>query len=490
MAEYLHGAYGEINVAGTRVADESQGAFVYVGTAPVHTVEGGAKNVNVPIVVNNIAEARKYLGYSEDWSKYTLCEAMHAHLESKGVGPLIFINVLDPEKVKASAAGNVTLTPSNGIVTIPSAESIILDSIVVKAGSTAKENGKDYTAAYSVDKGTIVLKEAKSGAIGKDALTITYNTVDATKVTTQDVIGSSDGEGLNKGLFAVKDVYTKTGLIPSFLLAPGFSSIPAVHAAMFQNSSKVNGHWDVFMFTDLPLSADGTLEAAATFKNANGYTHENEKVFYPMAVGTDGHKYHLSVLNAANLQEILATTDGIPYKSASNTACPIISNLWIGADQTGRVYDDAIINEKLCKNGISSAAFVGGRWAIWGAHCADYNQEDATQINVAETNRTMLYYISNDFQERRMRDIDQPLTANDINSIVAEEQTRLDALLNIGALTYANVELNADTQAQSDALNGDYSFAFQITTTPLAKSLTAVVSWTDDGFATYFESAE
>ena len=35
-------------------------------------------------------------------------------------------------------------------------------------------------------------------------------------------------------------------------------------------------------------------------------------------------------------------------------------------------------------------------------------------------------------------------------------------------------------------MNGDFSFAFNVTTTPLAKSLTALVNWTSDGFVTYF----
>ena len=116
MADYLHGAYGQIQAVGTnifvfrhnhdtveegihrgtdavhertKVAIKSQNAIVYVGTAPVHTVAGGAANVNRPILVTNIAEARKHFGYSDEWDKYTLCEAMHAHLENKAVGPLV-----------------------------------------------------------------------------------------------------------------------------------------------------------------------------------------------------------------------------------------------------------------------------------------------------------------------------------------------------------------------------------------------------------------
>lgn len=490
MAEYLHGAYGQINAVGTRTADESQSAIVYIGTAPVHTVEGGARNVNVPILVNNIAEARKYLGYSDNWADYTLCEAMHVHLENKGVGPLVFINVLDPAKHKATDPVTVSKTPENGQVTIPSAESIILDTVVVKAGSTAKVKGTDYNIAYNVDKQTIVIQEVTSGSLGTAALTITYDTINPGAVTNGDVIGSTDGMGLNTGTFAVKDVYQVTGFIPAYLLAPGFSSVPAIHAALYQNSVKIGGHWDAYMFVDLPI-VNGetaiTLDTAKTFKAANGYTHENETVYFPLASGIDGQKYHLSVLAAANFQELMLAQDGVPYRSASNTECSLIENLYLGEAYAGRIFGDDIINEKLNKNGIASAAYVGGRWAIWGAHSADYNQDNATQINVAETNRLMLYYISNDFQDRRTLDVDQPLTPNDIKTIVSQEQTRLDALKGIGALTFGEVVLNADAEARADVLKGDWSFAFNVTTTPLAKSLTAKVNWTDDGFATYFE---
>ena len=491
MADYKHGAYGVIQAVGSRVADESQGAIVYVGTAPVHNVEGGANNVNKPIVVNNIAEARKYFGYSDEWDKYTLCEAMHVHLENKGVGPLVFINVLNPATHKASESGTVSKTPENGRVTIPAAQDIILDSVVVKSGNTAKIKGTDYAIAYNVEKKTITISELTAGALGTSALTITYNTVDASAVTAADVIGASDGLGLNTGIFAIKNVYQLTGYIPAYLAAPGFSSVPAVHAAMYQNSVKVNGHWDVYMFVDLPIvngETPLTLDTAKTYKNGNGYTKENETVFFPLAQGTDGKIYHLSVLAAANFQELLLAQDGIPYKTASNTDCSLIENLYLGASNTGRIYDDSIINEKLNKNGIASAAYVGGRWAIWGCHSADYDQENGDQINVAETNRMMLYYISNDFQHRRTPDVDKPMTANDLQTIIAEEQTRVDALLNIGALTRGVVTLNADAQAKSDIMNGDYSFLFDITTTPLAKSLTAIVNWTDEGFVTYFES--
>ena len=98
----------------------------------------------------------------------------------------------------------------------------------------------------------------------------------------------------------------------------------------------------------------------------------------------------------------------------------------------------------------------------------------------------MLFYVCNDFQARRPVMVDSPLTRNDIESIVAEEQARLDALVGSGALTYGKATLDAESDNRSDIMNGDWLFDFEVTTTPLAKSLKANVIWVDNGFATYF----
>ena len=128
-------------------------------------------------------------------------------------------------------------------------EDAVLASVKV-AGKTA---GKDYVAAYDQKKKTVTLTETDKGALGTDELEITYDLVDPGKVTEEDVVGATDGMGLNTGVYAVANVYQETGMIPSFLLVPGFSCMPEVHAAMQKAGSKVNGHWDVYMLCDIPI---------------------------------------------------------------------------------------------------------------------------------------------------------------------------------------------------------------------------------------------
>ena len=487
MSEYKHGAYGRLTTDSARAAAKGQSAMIYIGTAPVHLVAGGAEMVNKPIVVSSIADARKKMGYSDDWAKYTLCEAMYAHLELAGVGPLVLINVLDPAKHKASEKGSLSATPAFGKITITDAGDVIVDTITV----TGKTLGTDYGISYDFSKETITIEELASGALGSEELTINWDKIDASAVTSADVIGDTDDDGLNTGIYAIRNVYQLTGYIPSVMLVPGFSSDPDVHKAMVENSLKVNGHWSVHLRTDLPLMDGETplkLSTAAAWKKSNGYNQLHETPYFPLAKGTDGRIYHHSVLAAANLQKLLLNQNGIPYTSPSNTECSIIQNLYLGEGNEGRVYDDEIVNRMLNQHGIASSAFVSGRWAIWGSASGEYDPDNKTDFNVFETNVMMLFYLTNDFQHRRGKDVDGPMTPGDLKSIAREEQARLDALISIGALAFGEVSLSSERISRSDIVNGDYCFTFQVSTTPLGKSLLADIYWTKDGYQAYYEA--
>lgn len=499
MAEYpgfLHGAYGEINAVDSQNAQRNRRikqAFVYIGTAPVHQIEGGAANVNKPILVNNIAEARAKLGYSDAWENYTLCEAMHAHFEKNTVGPLVFINVFNPATHKAASDTTVSLTPENGSVKIVNAENVILDTLTVAAGETEKTKGTDYTAKYDFVSKCVIISEVTSGSLGTSALTISYRAADPSAVTDSDVIGTTDNHGTNTGIYAVRNVFPMTGLIPAFILAPGFSSVPAIHAVMAECSLAIGKHWNAWMFVDMPLVSSGstaiTLQTAPTWKTQNGYTKDNESVFFPMATGTDGKKYHLSVLYAANFQELYIQNEGVPYMTASNTEIQI-QDLYFGDAVTNRVCDDEIINRCLNANGINSAAFCGGHWVIWGMQAASYNHETGDAINVFDTVRMMLYYLTNDFQYRRNANIDKPVTLNTLKTIVSEEQARLDALIGAGALLYGKATVEALRIDGSDIYSGDFRIRFEVTTSPLMKSITGTAVWTDAGFVLLAASAQ
>jgi hypothetical protein len=98
MANYFHGVSTRQNDTSisTPVTADSGIAFV-VGAAPGHTVDGAP---NDPIMCQSYAEAAAALGYSDDWEKYPICEAIYSQFKLYGVAPVVFVNVLDPAKHK------------------------------------------------------------------------------------------------------------------------------------------------------------------------------------------------------------------------------------------------------------------------------------------------------------------------------------------------------------------------------------------------------
>ena len=490
---YKHGAYGDIVQDAVPASAEVENAPVYIGTAPVHQTIGGVSRVNRPTVVTNMAEAIRLFGYSDNWADYTLCEAFYAHFQLKGVGPLIVINVLSPETHKAAAGSTENKTPINGRIVIENADNIILESVAVAttdAQPVTKVKGTDYNIVHDPVTNRLVITSIDD-KLGAAELAITFDKVDPSKVTTAEVIGGSDGEGRNTGVSAVKDVYQLCQVVPRRILAPGFSSEPTVRAAMAANASNINGHFDAFIYTDIPIVSDGnpvTMSGAKTWKQTNNYGGDNEKVFFPLWRATDGRIYHYSTFFAANLQEIERRNDDIPYHTASNTPVPVAGAPYFGEDKQGVVIDDEMANAMLNAHGITTAVYAAG-WVLWGAHTASYSQGTQDAMNVADTNLSMLQYITNNFQIRRMADVDAPMSVNRMRQIVAEEQDILDGYTSIGALLFGRVRLDAST-SESDIASGDFRFRFDVTTTPLTKSLTAFVGYTPEGLKAFFTAEE
>ena len=146
LNQYLHGTYGAFSPSIGAVPVKSGTVAVYVGTAPVNLVRGYADKgvVNEPVKISNLSDAQNTLGYSDDWNTFTLCEAIKAHFDNSlgNVGPVVFINVLNPATHKKSGSqSNVTFANGQAIIV---SDKIILDTLVL----TGKTEGKDYQMSY------------------------------------------------------------------------------------------------------------------------------------------------------------------------------------------------------------------------------------------------------------------------------------------------------------------------------------------------------
>ena len=485
MSIYKHGTYGEYAESVGHISTPASTTAVYVGVAPVNLVRGYKAYVNAPVKLTDFNTVKNTMGYSDDWSKFSLCEAFEVHFDNLNgnVGPIVAINVLNPDVHKKAEATTKALTFVNGRATIES-DTIILDTLVL----ADKVEGEDFEINYDFTKGLVVINSIGEEITG--SVNATYSEVDTSLVDADDIIGNVTDGGEYTGLGCVELVYTELGIISNLILAPSWSEKPEVYKAILKAASKINNHWDAFTYADIPLVDDGTkidtIAGAIKWKEDNNYTNAFSKVFWPQNT-YDGKKYHASVLAAWRTMLVDATHNGVPMESPSNKAV-LVSAHYFGEVSTNRGFDQSRANE-LNANGITTTVYWGGQWVLWGAHTAAYKY-GATMDNrdIFDNSVRMEMYVSNSFQEEHALTIDAPMTRAMADTIRNREQEKADALAAIGALIGTPVvEFRESENSMGDLVEGNFTWYTKNTPTPPFKSGTIRVAYTTEGFESFFE---
>lgn len=484
---YKHGLYGELSGSKATNAAQAGSVAAYIGTAPINQISGYAEKglINTPVKVENMSDAKSKFGYSADWEKFTLCEAFEAHFNNTvgNVGPIYVINVLDPTMHKATEKVTTQLTVS-GTAEIKGGD-IILDTVAL----ADMVEGTDYTISYDANKEAVVIKFADG--VEAETVSCTYEKVDTSKITADDIIGGTTEDGQYTGLDAMKLLYQNYNAVINMLAAPGWSHIPKVYKAMVSIVQKLNGHWDGFVNADIPLTDDNgsaidTIAKAIEWKASHGYTSERSKVYWPMVKDGSGKVYHLSTVGQATMLRVDMGHDSVPFESPSNKEIMATSQ-YFGAASKNKGYDQTTCNT-LNEKGITTACFWSGKWVLWGPHTAAFIYNGGTDPRaIFDVNVRMLMHVTNGFQLRHGTKIDAPMTPQDKDTILNIEREQLDTLCGVGALIGTpTVEFIESSNPTSDMMNGDFVWDFSATPTPPFKSGTARVSYTDEGFAAFF----
>ena len=482
MANYKYGVYGLIGDDIAKNASEAGTAPVYIGTAPVNFLPDYAGKVNQPVKISNLSDAVKKIGHFSDstkWAKFTLCEAVAAHFANANgnVGPIYVINVLDPDVHKSATAVTKELTFTNRKATLDAGD-IILATVAIED----KVLGVDYTLSF--DFGTGVLTITDIGEEAEPTATISYNTVDHTKITEATVVGAETTDGAITGIAALKLLYQSCNVIPTYLAAPGWSDKKTVYEALVGASQNINGHWSAFVYADIPISAK-TIEAAKKWKDDNGYNSGYSKVFWPQAKnGAD--IYHLATLALVEKLRCDLKNGNVPFETDGNKPLAI-SGLYFGEGSNIPGFDKSDANA-LTAHGIATAIYWEGNWRSWGDHTAAYVYGGSHKAReIFDVNMIMLFYIANSFQKEWGTAIDAPMTTALRDTILNREQEKLDGLVAQGALIGSpKVEFLDSNNDESEILNGNFRWDIAATNTPPLKSATGVVCYTDAGFSTYF----
>lgn len=466
---YLHGIYAN-RIDGDSVVPKTSGTLpVYFGIAPVHQLEDYAGKVNVPILLTGAVQAIGQVGYCDIWPDFSLSEAVFAHfMRGEAAGPIVVVNALDPDLHREESDTTASLTFAAGKAEIAD-DKAILSTIAI----TGKTKGTDYTAAYSDDGKSVVIRDLTGGMT---TVTATYRKVDLSLVDEDDVIDAISA--------ALPNVYEETGMVPSLLLAPGWSQIKEVSNALVNAADKINGHWNAYVLCDLDPTV-ATVAAAQAKKVSDRRDTAKETPCWPMV--TDGdHYYHLSCLSAVKNQIVDAQNNDIPYESCSNKVLPGITGLAV-KEASGEMkslkmtIDDA---NALNAQGIRTAVFWAGNYRIWGPHTGAYSYGgkcDADEI--FDCSVRMIRWLGNTFQELYGDVIDKPMHRSRVDSILNEEQMRLDNLVSRGALLLGKIRFDASETPTSDIVSGEFVLDVDYTTTPAARAIVSRYRYTSSGLS-------
>lgn len=472
---YQHGVSGNLVPSSDIVQALSGTLPVYVGTAPVQ--QKASFLVNDPILVYSFDDAKNKLGYSDDWSTFTLCEAIDAHFKNpiKSIGPIVLINVFDPAEHKVADTESVTLVDVIGYIDEP----VILSSVAV----ADKVKDTDFTVEYTSDG------RVKFTAITAIAspVTVTFDKMDITKVTDAVINGGIDANGKRTGIACLELIEQKYGLIPSILAVPKFSVNDTVYDEMVFRCQKLNSHYDLVCYADIDSSTTKTIAAAIAWKTTNGHNSVISKIGWPKV--KNGSKiYHMSTLMVVRSQQTDVENDDTPYVSPSNKQ---IAATALCFEDASEIFMNEAESNTLNAEGITTGLYSGGIWRLWGPHMANYKYgasmkpEDKFDASVR-----MLRWLSNNFQIKYLNDVDGPLTRKTVERILDDSDFWMNGLMADGKILFGKIYFNALSNPTPEMLEGNFVFDIQTTTTPVGKSLVFNVQYTSVGIQTLFGGEE
>lgn len=440
---YKHGVYvSEQKTAITPPAVTEGCLPVIVGVAPIHLASDPAP-VNTPVLCQNYGEAVEQLGYTPNFKNYGIAEAIYTFFALFAVAPVVFINVLDPNKHKKSVSAK-----SYPVVgkTVTIADDVIKESVKI-SGLVADT---DYTLAYDDNRYLAVSINPSSAHASDSELSISYDAVDPSKVTKQDIIGGIDVEtGKAKGLEVINDIYSKLGVVPGQIGAPGFSQDSEVATIMASKAANVSGVFRAYSVVDVDTTETKKYSQVNDWKNSNNIVSENQAVVWPMGKLGD-KKLHLSTVLMARQALTTYNNDDIPYKSPSNEDAKIDGLCLEDGTEVDMTLDNANYLNGL--GVITCLNFIGG-WRTWGNRMACYpantDPKDAFLCVRAMFNWDHQLTIRTYWQ-----DVDEPLSKRAIQSIVDSENIRLNGLVASGVLIAGKCEYRDSDNPTTSIIDG------------------------------------
>ncbi len=481
--KYYHGV--RVLEEGTDLAppiNGTAGMQVVVGTAPVNLSDNPGAVVNVPVLCNSMSEAKRKLGYSDDFENYTLCQSMYASFIAYGVAPVVFINVLDPDKHnKTNDAKEYGIV--NGQAVIDNVTGILQKSVkvytggvgqtedAVQAGGTELAVDADYLLSFNA-KGYLVITMISDIALAAKSVRVESVSIDPSMVTADDIIGGYDVKtGKESGLEVLRQVYPRTGMAAAMLLAPGWSQNPEVAAVMISKCEHINGVFSAECLLDLDTTHTKLYTDVPAVKEESGCQDRHAIMLWPM-VKADGKKLYYSAMFGAMAQYTDAANDNVPSL--------YLSNKQIYVDNAVLADGTEVFMDREQANTLNAAGIVTlvceGDWRSWGNNTSAYPAERDTKDRWIACRR-MFTWISNSLIVIYNDKVDSPSNFRLIESICDSENIRLNSLAAAGKLAGGRIEYNEEENSVENILTGQVIFHIYIAAFTPAEDIVFVLKF-------------
>lgn len=412
---------------GLNVADTPEQASynvqVAVGTAPVNLLENPSEAVNVPILCRNRGEAFRKLGQSLDY-RYSLIQTIYASFSVFAAAPVILINVLDPSNVRhteAVAEHRISMTGGKGTV---EQKGILMDTLEVSAGATIGVEGTDYVASFD-DNGYVVVAATPDGAFkNADKLKLSFVKLNPEGVTAADVIGGLSESGKRTGIELIDEIYSRLKVMPGILSAPGFSSNPAVAAALEAKAELSGDFANGIAVVDIDVTQATKPSQVEAAKAALGVSSRWVTACWPKVL-MGGASMYMSAAVAALLQRQCNENDDFP-QSQDNKPLGIDGTVLADGSELFMMKSEA--DDYVVGKGVVTAIYMNG-WKCWGSNTTRYPL-DADKPNERFTKNVMAgNYLENRFKAEFLSRIGTDASYALVDSIVTDFNVELNAMV-------------------------------------------------------------
>lgn len=437
---------------------------VVIGTAPVHMIaEGKTGAVNEAKLCYNYGSAVEDFGYSDDWGKYTLCEAVYAEFMLYAVAPIVLINVFNPAVHKTTVTAETKTVAADGTVNLSNEGLLEFTSLTNDDGNTTYVKDTDYTV--DMIKGVITLTD-ESAITADQTVKAAYVFGDPSLVTVDDIIGGVDIEtGAKTGVELINTVFPKFGIVAGSVIAPGWSHKDGVAAVLNARATNINNHFSAATYVDADDTVCKKYTDVPEYKNQKNLVDKDMRVCWGRPCL--GEKVFWQSTQAAVLrQSVTADREGIPSDSISNRNYQMDRLIADGKEVVLAPEEANYLNA----NGIITALnFVGG-WKCWGPRTAAYpGVTDPKDVfihgrdlyNWSKAEVILTYY----------QKVDAAMNRRLIESILDSLNDRLNGLTAARHILGGEVQFNTEDNPYTDLMDGKMKFKLALTPNGIAEEI-------------------